>query len=162
MVDISTIGMNGLNWGFLKQVPSINKRMEAFHNTLFGIFNECFPLKRKIIFSQNEPFIDDALIKLRRKRNREYNKHRRSQKYMQLESRYQDLLSKSMKHFYRRKIHILTNIKQALRAIMERELLDCTEPIWFLSSPSPKSSPLRPNPKPRAVQIKIQVQLGLG
>ena len=90
-----------------------------FHDTLYGLFASNFPLKKRVIFSHNEPYIDDALIKLRRKRNREYNKHRRSQKYMQLESRYQGLLSKSKKRFFKRRIQPLksTNPRQWYRAL---------------------------------------------
>ena len=41
--------------------------METFQDTLFGLFAESFPLKKKIIFSQNEPFINDALLDLEEK-----------------------------------------------------------------------------------------------
>ena len=107
--NFSTMGrkLENFSWNFLERYPTINERMEIFHDTLLGIFSECFPLKKRIIHSDSEPYIDELLIKLRRKRNREYNKHRRSQKYIELESRYKDLLSKSMKRFYRKRIQSL-------------------------------------------------------
>ena len=111
--------LEAYDWSFLKGISSINERMKAFHDTLFGLFSTCFPLRKKVILSENEPFIDEALMKLRRKRNREYNKHRRSEKYLQLETRYQGLLSKSMKRFYRRRIQSLktTNPRQWYRGL---------------------------------------------
>ena len=45
-----------LDWSFLKTITSVNKRMEVFNDTLFGQFDQCFPLKKKIIFSQNIKF----------------------------------------------------------------------------------------------------------
>ena len=87
------------DWGFLRNFPSINERMKAFHDELFRMFNYCFPLKKKVIYSESEPFMTDALLRLRRKRNREFNKHRKSLKYVQLDQRYKELLSKSSKQF---------------------------------------------------------------
>ena len=107
--NFATMGrkLENFDWKFLESYPFINDRMEIFHNTLLGLFSECFPLKKRIIYSDSEPYINDLLVKLRRKRNREYNKRRRSQKYIELESRYRDLLSKSMKRFYRKRIQSL-------------------------------------------------------
>ena len=74
--------LEDFDWSFLNSISSINERMRAFHDNLFGIFENSFPLKKKVIYSQNEPFVNDVLIKLKRKSYREYNKHRRSQKYL--------------------------------------------------------------------------------
>ena len=95
------------DWGFLRGFPSVNERMKAFHDELFRIFNHSFPVKRKGIYSESEPFMTDAILRLRRKRNREFNKHRKSSKYVQLDQRYNELLSKSMKHFYKKRIKSL-------------------------------------------------------
>ena len=46
----------------------------------------------------------DALIKMKRKKNREYNKHRQSYKYLELKRIYKEMLSKAKKKFYRRNI----------------------------------------------------------
>ena len=53
--------------------------------------------------------MNDVVLKLRRKRRREFKKHRKSEKYVQLDLRYREFLSKSMKSFY--KNDILKNIK---------------------------------------------------
>ena len=51
--------------------------------------------------------MNDAILKLRRKKRREFHKHRMSGKYIQLDQRYRELLSKSMKSFYKRKVKSL-------------------------------------------------------
>ena len=92
------------DWGFLRNFPSINERMKAFHDELFRMFDHCFPEKKKYIYSESESFMTGALLKLRRKKNREFDKHRKSPKYIQLDLRYKEMLSKSMKQFYKKRI----------------------------------------------------------
>ena len=72
------------DWDFLLNCSSVNERMKAFHDELFRMFDHCFPEKKKVIYSESEPFMTGALLKLRRKKNREFNKHRKSPKYIQL------------------------------------------------------------------------------
>ena len=92
------------DWKVLNNNSSISDKMYFFHNTVLDMFRECFPLKRKRIFTQSEPFINDVILKMRRKKRREFHKHRMSEKYIQLDQRYRELLSKSMKSFYKRKV----------------------------------------------------------
>ena len=95
------------DWNVLNDFSSISDKMYFFQTTILGMFRECFPLKRKRIFTQNEPFMNDVILKLRRKKRREFHKHRMSEKYIQLDQRYRELLSKSMKSFYKRRVKSL-------------------------------------------------------
>ena len=63
--------------------------------------------------------MNDALLKLRGKKNREFNKHRKSLKYIQLDGRYRELLSESRKQFYKKRIKSLktTNPRQWYRSL---------------------------------------------
>ena len=66
--------------------------------------------EKKTFISQSEPFMNDALLKLKRKKAREYNKNRRSQKYISLEALYKKKISLSKKNFYRKKVsHLRTS-----------------------------------------------------
>ena len=49
--NFATMGrkLENFDWKFLESYPFINDRMEIFHNTLLGLFSECFPLKKRII-----------------------------------------------------------------------------------------------------------------
>ena len=84
--------------------------MKVFHEKLFSMFDKCFPLKTKIIYTENEPYVTDALIKMRRKKTREYTKHRMSQKYHQLNRIYKEMLTNAKKKFYRNKVSKLRNV----------------------------------------------------
>ena len=107
------------DWDLLRNCSSINETMKAFHDELFRMFDHCFPEKKKVIYSESEPFMTGALLKLRRKKNREFNKHRKSPKYIQLDLRYKEMLSKSMKQFYRKRIKSLktSNPRQWYRSL---------------------------------------------
>ena len=91
------------DWNFLNDTPS-QDRMKAFHDKLFEMFDSCFPLKAKLIYKENEPYVTEALLKMKRKKNREFNKNRKSQKYIELKKIYKEMLSRAKKKFYRRNI----------------------------------------------------------
>ena len=61
----------------------------------------------KTVTNNNEPWYTDKLTKLDRRRRREYNKHRRSEKYLSLENIYKEELSKAKRSFYSKKIECL-------------------------------------------------------
>ena len=100
------------------------------------MFQECFPVKKKTFLSQSEPFMNDALLKLKRKKAREYNKNRRSQKYIDLEALYKMRISLSKKKFYRRKVsHLRTSnsrgwyrsLKELMKSGVRDERPECEQ-----------------------------------
>ena len=99
------------DWGFIAQSIPINKKMEIFQDSLHKMFQDCFPVKKNTFLSHNEPFMNEALLKLKRKKSREFRKHRRSKKYMDLEALYKEMISMSKKKFYRRKVRHLRTSK---------------------------------------------------
>ena len=86
---------------------SVDHIVNAFHDILFSMYDRNFPLQTKTVTNNNEPWYSDKLTKLDRRRRREYNKHRRSEKYLSLEKIYKEELSKAKKSFYSNKIEML-------------------------------------------------------
>ena len=84
--------------------------VSIFHKTLFDVFNQCFPIKSKTVFTEKEPFFTDKLDKLRRRKSREYNKRRKSEKYLALSRIYKKELSLAKKKYYRKKIGKLRSL----------------------------------------------------
>ena len=74
--------LDEFDWAFLLQSQNVDLKMKKFQDSLFGIFDTSFPLKKKTFLSQSEPFYNNILLKLKRKKSREYSKHRQSQKYI--------------------------------------------------------------------------------
>ena len=104
--NFATMGrlLDELNWEFLTESIHIYIKMNHFQDSLFHIFDTSFPLRKKTFLTQNEPYYSDVLLRLKRKKTREYTKHRRSQKYLDLNKTYRALLSRAKKKFYTKKV----------------------------------------------------------
>ena len=61
-------------------------------------------MKSKAISSDDEPYFNEKLKIMKRRKCREYNKHRMSAKWHAMQSRYEFQLEKSKTEFYSRKI----------------------------------------------------------
>ena len=69
----------------------------------------CFPTKTRKISSINQPFFSDKIVVLKRKKQREYNKNRKSEKWQRLNDKYTDKLNTAKKMFYQKEISKLKN-----------------------------------------------------
>ena len=99
--------LKNFNWEKILNIESPDEQMKTFQSEMFGVFDQCFPLKTKVFLNDSEPYYNDKLVLLKRKKNREYNRHRRSVKYISLHKLYKEELTKSKRIFYRKKIHAL-------------------------------------------------------
>ena len=57
---------------------------------LLSKYNDFFPEKTRNISSDNQPFYNDKLSRLKRRKGREYRKLRWSEKWLKLEKVYND------------------------------------------------------------------------
>ena len=96
--------LEGFSWDFIDNIEDINKKMEAFQDNLYAIFDECCPIKTRIISNNSEPYYTDKLRILKRRKSREFIKHRKSAKYLSLLKIYKEELSKAKSYFYNQKI----------------------------------------------------------
>ena len=78
---------------------------------LISKYCEYFPEKTRTISSDSQPFYTDKLSKLKRKKGREYNKHRRSAKWKKMEIVNNHELDRAKKGYYRKKIKNLRKAK---------------------------------------------------
>ena len=85
-------------------------KSEVLQTLLLNKYNEFFPEKTQNVSSDDQPFYNDKLSRLRRRKGREYRKHRRSEKWLKLEKVYNDQLVLAKKSFYRRKIKNLRKV----------------------------------------------------
>ena len=75
-----------VDWSFIERIESASDQMGAFQRHLFGIFDQCFPSKKRTFFSENQPFFTEKLEKIKRRKCREYSKNRKSKKFMDLKN----------------------------------------------------------------------------
>ena len=98
-------------WTEVFDEESAHRKAEILQNLLVSAFEELFPEKVKKVANDDQPFINEKLKKMKRKKCREFQKHRRSEKWRTLEEKYQDELGKTKKDYYRRKIRNLRRTK---------------------------------------------------
>ena len=99
------------SWSEMSQVSCANQKAEILQNTLMKKYCTFFPEKTRIISNDSQPFFTEKLSRLKRRKGREYNKHRRSAKWKQMELIYNNELSKAKKEYYRKKIKNLRKSK---------------------------------------------------
>ena len=68
-----------------------------------------FQKKEKVVSSDDQPYFNEKLRILKRRKTREFRKRRKSGKWKILEEKYQAELTKAQKCFYRKNIHNLKN-----------------------------------------------------
>ena len=81
-----------------------HERAQSFMTLLQEKTNEYFPIKKRKISNDNQPFFSERLAVLKRKKQREYNKHRRSKKWFKLNTNYNEKLNTAKKQYYKREI----------------------------------------------------------
>ena len=71
---------------------SSSKIVQHFQDTLKSIVDNTFPERKIQINSDDKPYFTEKLRKLKRIRQREYQKHGRSDKYLELKENFEDKL----------------------------------------------------------------------
>ena len=117
------------DWNFIKDIKSSDDQMHTFHNQLYELFEESFPMKSKTFFSQSEPWFSEKLSALKRRKEREFHKHRKSSKYKSLHKTYKSELAVAKKKYYDLKLRNLrlTNPKSWYRNLKKIMNNDNTE-----------------------------------
>jgi len=94
-----------MNWYVLMNFKNVGQKLEYFHETVYAIYDSSFPQKsRKIVASENQPWFNDFLVKLRRRKAREFRKNRLSAKYLEIEKQYKAALKRSKRMFYAKNV----------------------------------------------------------
>ena len=89
------------SWEDILNEESVNNKAVNLQDKIMGKVNEYLPLKNRKIANDDQPWYTGELKKLNRKKAREYKKHRKSEKYMLLNAKY-DLKIKMAKRKYKR------------------------------------------------------------
>ena len=113
-------------WSEVSHESSANEKMEILQKNLVSKYHEFFPEKTRQISSDDEPYYTEKLVKMKRRKCREYGKNRRSAKWARMDKEYESELEKVKFNFYRSKIKRLrtTNPKQWYRELKNLTSLD--------------------------------------
>ena len=85
--------------------------MKVLQNLLVGKYQESFPEKTRTVSSDDQPYYTHKLSRLKRRKSREFHKHRKSRKWNGMNEEYEFQLDLAKKNFYKKKIKNLSKIK---------------------------------------------------
>ena len=85
------------DWSENLNATLVDRKAELLLSQVNMAVNKYLPEKSIRVASDDEPWFNRSLKKLDRKRRREYNKNRRSDKYLSLSRLYKDKISKEKK-----------------------------------------------------------------
>ena len=88
------------DWKNVYNVDSSDEKTQTFHKEVMEIVNKIAPEKLRNVSSDNQPWFTEQLKTLDRKRRREYQQNRRSDKYSRLQKEYKIKCSKAKKEFF--------------------------------------------------------------
>ena len=99
------------DWFEVAQESSAHRKMETLQNSLHNKYHEFFPEVTKTIASDDQPFFTSKLEVLKRKKSREFNKHRKSKRWKVMNQNYESELALAKKGYYHKKIRNLTKVQ---------------------------------------------------
>ena len=101
------------DWSEVSCLKSAHEKMEILQKLLVSKYHAFFPEETKTFASDDQPFYSNKLVKLKRRKAREYGKHRKSKKWENMNIKYEEELSKAKKDFYSKKIRNLGKVNPA-------------------------------------------------
>ena len=103
-IDLFKHWLNDQLWTEVLETKTVDEKAEVFQNMLLTKLNEVLPIKTKKVSSVDQPFCTDEMKRLKRLKCREYRKNRCSQKWRDLNQRYQKEISKAKMQYYNKMI----------------------------------------------------------
>ena len=97
------------DWADIINLKSVDDKADALHSMVLSRLDEFCPEKKRKLSSDDCPWFTEQLKKLDRKKRREYNRNRRSQKYLRLKRIFDRKVLKEKKLFKSRMIDEVMN-----------------------------------------------------
>ena len=88
------------NWEDIFINQTVDKKVEIFHHILRTNLDKYFPEKVTRMSNLDRDWMSPELKQLHRAKQREYYKHRKSEKYKKLKAKFKKLKRKTLKNFY--------------------------------------------------------------
>ena len=99
------------NWESIKDTHSVDTKANVYHQTMTDQVNICFPTKTSKHTTDDSPWCNDNVKRLKILKCREYRKHRRSQKWTDLDLIYKSALSEAKLKYYKNMVKDLKTSK---------------------------------------------------
>ena len=83
----------------VSSADSSTEKVDAFEHLMTDKINTIFPSKNIRIYNDDKEFMNDKLRKLRRQKSREYQKHKKSNKFLELQQKYLEMKETNCKEY---------------------------------------------------------------
>ena len=100
-IDLFGFWLKSQKWTEIFEEENVNKKAEIFQNLLLQKLEEFLPSKTRKVCTADQPFCTDKIKSIKRKKSREYQKHRKSLKWRQLNLQYQKEIAAAKSKYYR-------------------------------------------------------------
>ena len=97
------------NWKDILEAESADEKAANLQQMLLRKFHETFPEKTHRVSTDDQPWINHKLKLLDRKRKREYNRHRKSEKWNMLDKQFKENVKSAKSIFYQKIVGELTS-----------------------------------------------------
>ena len=95
------------DWNAIYGETNCHKKAEIFHNILIDKFYEVFPMKTMKVCSEDRPWFSKSLKLMDRKRKREFQKNKQSEKWHKLNGAFEQKCEDEKSSYYHKMVHDL-------------------------------------------------------
>ena len=100
-IDLFHKWINEQTWTEIYEAQTVDEKTEIFQNMLMAEVERFFPKVKKHVTSDDQPFCNEKIKKLKRSKAREYRKSGKSKKWFELNKKYKKEVSKAKQSYYR-------------------------------------------------------------
>ena len=95
-------------WDYIDAITDVDKQLESFTTSIFLLLDTVAPIKEVKIAIDDPPWMNSRIKNIIRQRNREYDKHHKSEKWMKLLKKSKIMIKTAKKNFAE---NFISNIK---------------------------------------------------
>ena len=105
----------------IREDLSSTQIVQSFQDTLDILVSDIFPQRKILINPEDKPYFTEKLRKLKRARQREYQKHGRSEKYVNLKENFREKLSnEKQKYIQKISIEVLEGKRGSIYPVLKK------------------------------------------
>ena len=97
-------------WKELEEAPTVDMKVKIFNQDILTQLNICLPEKIIRVTTDDAPWCNNKVKNIKRIKCREYNKHRRSNKWIELDKKYKLVVKQEKQKYYK---NIVKDLKQS-------------------------------------------------
>ena len=110
-IDLFGDWLNNQTWSEVLEAKTVDEKAELLQKMIMDKVDEFLPEKQRKVSSDDQPFCTEEMKRLKRVKAREYQKHRRSLKWLNLNEKYKKAVLKAKRTYYKNIVKDLKTTK---------------------------------------------------